>query len=129
MDIILMLFQTALALGAVCGLAYVIFRVVLPRLNAVPTANNSMMRVVDRAWLEQRKALYVIEVAGRWFLVATSETGVQLVSELDSVAASEAEERLRLARQQNELKFSTEAVRRAFADKLAKVMNKKGERK
>lgn len=129
MELVLMLFQTAIALGAVCGLAYVIFRVVLPKLNAVPTADSSMMRVVDRTWLDQRKTLYVIEVAGRWFLVAASEAGVQLVSELDANAAAEAEERLRLAREKKELNFSAEAVRRAFADKLSKVMNRKGQGK
>lgn len=126
MELILMLLQTAVALGVVCGLAYVIFRIVLPRLNAVPTPDSSMMRVVDRTYLDQRKTLFVIEVAGRWFLVASSEAGVQLVSELDADAAAEAEERLRLVRQQREINFSAEAVRRAFADKLAKVINRKG---
>ena len=119
-----MLVQTVIALGFVCGLAYVIFRVVFPRLNAVQQG-SSMMRVVDRIWLDQRKNLYVIEVAGRWFLVASSEAGVQLVSELDAESAAEAEERLRLARQPRELKISAEAVRRAFANKLSRLMKGK----
>jgi flagellar protein FliO/FliZ len=85
-----MLFQTLVALAFVCGLAYVIFRVLLPRLTSNYGSNN-MMRVVDRIGLDTRKSLYIIEVTGRWFLVASSENGVQMISELDAKTASEAE--------------------------------------
>lgn len=86
-----MLVQTVLALLFVCGIAYVIFRVILPRL-ATNYGGNSMIRIVDRAGLEARKTLYVIEVAGKWLLVSASEEGVQLVSELDPKAAKEMED-------------------------------------
>lgn len=86
-----MLVQTVLALLFVCGIAYVIFRVILPRL-ATNYGGNSMIRIVDRAGLEARKTLYVIEVAGKWLLVSASEEGVQLVSELDPKAAKELED-------------------------------------
>lgn len=85
-----MLFQTLVALAFVCGLAYLIFRVLLPRLTTSYGSNN-MMRVVDRIGLDARKSLYIIEVTGRWFLVASSENGVQLISELDAKSAAEAE--------------------------------------
>ena len=85
-----MLLQTVIALAFVCGLAYLIFRVILPRLST-NYGGNSMIRIVDRAGLEARKTLYVVEVAGKWLLVSASEEGVQLVSELDPVAASEME--------------------------------------
>ena len=85
-----MLFQTLVALAFVCGLAYVIFRVLLPRLTSNYGSNN-MMRVVDRIGLDTRKSLYIIEVTGRWFLVASSENGMQLISELDAKTAEEAE--------------------------------------
>ncbi len=85
-----MLFQTLVALAFVCGLAYLIFRVLLPRLTTNYGANN-MMRVVDRIGLDTRKSLYIIEVTGRWFLVASSENGVQMISELDAKTATEAE--------------------------------------
>jgi flagellar biogenesis protein FliO len=86
-----MLVQTILALLFVCGIAYVIFRVILPRLST-NYGGNSMIRIVDRAGLEARKTLYVIEVAGKWLLVSASEEGVQLVSELDPKTAREMEE-------------------------------------
>ena len=85
-----MLLQTVIALLLVCGLAYLIFRVILPRLST-GLGGNSMIRIVDRAGLEARKSLYVIEVAGKWLLVSASEDGVQLVSELDPEAAREME--------------------------------------
>ncbi|MEA2174004.1 MAG: flagellar protein FliO/FliZ [Blastocatellia bacterium] len=90
----LMLVQTLLALGLVCGLAYVIFRWVLPRLQNFGGAGNHLVRVVDRVGIDTRKSLYVIEVAGRWLLVASSEAGVQLISELDAANAEEAAEAL-----------------------------------
>lgn len=108
--------QTIFALALVCGLAYLIFRVILPRLSVNYTSRN-MVRVVDRIGLEARKSLYVIEVAGRWFLVAVSESGVQLISELDAEAARESAE-LRQAAQSKTLDSS-------FADKLGEVITRK----
>lgn len=119
----LMLLQTLVALGLVCGLAYAVFRWVLPRLNAVRPAGG-MVRVVERVGLDARKSLYVVEVTGRWLLISASEAGVHLVSELDARTAEEAAgevERLRPS-------FGSDvaAVRGAFADRLARVLNKKG---
>ena len=114
-----MLFQTLLALVFVCGLAYLIFRVILPRLSANYGSNN-MVRVVDRIGLEARKSLYVIEVAGRWFLVASSESGVQLVSELDAEAAAEVEQEIIQRRQLP----TGSATGKSFADKLNEVINR-----
>jgi flagellar protein FliO/FliZ len=86
-----MLLQTLLALAVVCGLMYVLFRWVLPRLS--PTGSQrGMVRVVDAVTLEPRRNLYVIEVTGRWLLIASSEAGVQLIGELDAAAAKQEEE-------------------------------------
>jgi flagellar biogenesis protein FliO len=119
---LVMLLQTFLALGLVCGLAYLIFRGVLPRLGATPS-NNSMVRIVDRIGLDARKSLYVVEVTGRWLLIASSEAGVQLVSELDAERAEEAAaevERLRPT-----FRKMSDTARVAFADRLAQLMNRK----
>ena len=123
MNFFLMLLQTMLALGLVCGIAYAVFRWILPRLSLARSA-SSMVRVVDRINLDARKSLYVIEVAGRWMLIASSEAGVHLVSELDAKTAEEAAEEV--ARQRPGFGASTAAVRSAFADRLAQIINKKG---
>lgn len=126
LDFFFMLVQTLFALALVCGLAYVIFRVVLPRLNVTRSA-GSMVRVVDRIGLDARKSLYVIEVAGRWFVVAASEAGVQLVGELDAESAARAEQEAADARPT--FGAPARAVRSAFAERLAQMMNKKGDRR
>ena len=123
MNFFLMLVETILALGLVCGLAYLVFHFALPRLDTI-RSSNSMVRVVDRVGLDARKSLYVIEVAGRWLLIAASEAGVHLVSELDAKTAEEAAEELERLR--SAPSPSLTAVRSAFAERLAQLMNKKG---
>ena len=115
-----MLVQTIFALGLVCGLAYLIFRVILPRL-AVNYGSTNMVRVVDRIGLDARKSLYVIEVAGKWLLVASSESGMQLIAELDAASAKLAEEEILKNRQ---LPTNT-AFGKSFADKLNEVISRK----
>ncbi len=90
LNFIWMMIQTIIALTVVCGLAYVLFRVVLPKLSFTGSS-NSMVKIVDRIPIDARKSLCVIEVAGKWMLIAVSENGVQLVSELNSEAAALAE--------------------------------------
>jgi flagellar biogenesis protein FliO len=89
LDIIWLLVQTILALALVCGLAIVIFRYILPRLNAV-SFNKSIVHIVDGASLDARKRLLVVEVAGKYMLLASSESGVQFISELDGTAVEQA---------------------------------------
>lgn len=84
-----MLLQTVVGLGLVCGLCYVAVRVVLPRLFSL-RMGRGLVRVAFAMTLEPRKRLYVIEIAGQWMLLATSESGTQLISTLDSDAATAA---------------------------------------
>lgn len=127
-NVIWMFVQTILALGFVCLLAYVALRVVLPRLN-LGTAGKSMVQVVDRTPLDQRRSLYVIEVTGRWLLIAVSEGGVQLISELDADKAAEASELIRSAaasaRARTVLNQAGLNARTTFADVLARFGNRR----
>lgn len=118
-----MLVQTIFALALVCGLAYLIFRVILPRL-AVNYGSKNMVRVVDRIGLEARKSLYVIEVAGKWMLVASSESGVQFIAELDPADARLAEEEILKARQ---MPAGNSALTKNFSDKLNEVISRSKE--
>lgn len=115
-----MLVQTIFALAMVIGLAYLIFRVLLPRL-AVNYGSNNMVRVVDRIGLEARKSLYVIEVAGKWMLVASSENGVQFIAELDPADAKLAEDEILKNRQ---LPAGSSAFGKSFSDKLNEVISR-----
>ena len=119
---LLMLLQTLFALALVCGLAYAIFRWVLPRLQVTRSA-NSMIRIVDRVALDTRKSMFVIEVGGRWLLVASSEAGVQLISELDAATAGSLADEL----EQSRLSWrnSPNVSREAIADSFARILKRK----
>lgn len=127
-SVIWMFVQTIVALGFVCLLAYLLLRVVLPRLN-LSTAGKSMVSVVDRTPLDQRRSLFVIEVTGRWLLIAVSEGGVQLISELDADKAAEASAALRAAaastRARVTLNQAGVTARSTFADVLARFGNRR----
>ena len=111
-----MLVQTAIALGLVCGLAVLIFRYILPKLNVV-SFNKSIVRVVDGASLAARKRLMVVEVAGKYLLLALSESGVQMVSELDGASVEEAIERLEETNRQSNPQF------KKASDSFAQIMD------
>lgn len=116
LDIIWLLVQTAIALGIVCGLAILIFRYILPRLNVV-SFNKSIVHVVDGTSLDARKRLIVVEVAGKYMLLASSESGVQLVSELDGDAVEKAVAEM--------AKPETEAKKDLFTQAIDKVWQKR----
>ena len=82
MDIIWLLLKTAIALALVCGLAILIFRYILPRLN-VGSYSKSIVNIVDAVPLDTRKRLIVVKAAGKYMLLAVSESGVQFISDLD----------------------------------------------
>ncbi len=104
LDMLWMLIQTAFALGLVCGLAILIFRYILPKLN-VATFNKSIVRVVDSGSLESRKRLVVVEVAEKYLLLAVTESGVQLISELDGATVENAVAKLEAAKSQANPQF------------------------
>lgn len=99
-DIFWMLIKTTFALVIVCGLAVLIFRYILPRLNVV-SFDKSIVRVVDGTSLDARKRLIIVETAGKYMLLAVSESGVQLVSELESSAVEQAVADLEKTQNQN----------------------------
>ena len=119
-----MILQTFAALLLVCGLAYLIFRVLMPRLTGNFSSNN-MVRVVDRTALEARKNLYIIEVTGRWLLISVSESGTELISELDAAAAQKAEREIL----QNRQLPRNAPFGGSFADKLNEVISRDKGRK
>lgn len=119
-----MLLQTIFALAMVCGLAYLIFRIILPRLT-VNFGSKNMVRIVDRIGLEARKNLYVIEVAGKWMLVASSESGVQFIAELNPDEAITAEQEISKTRQIQE----DSTIGKSFSSKFDEVLNRSKENK
>ncbi|MDX2022717.1 MAG: flagellar biosynthetic protein FliO [Deltaproteobacteria bacterium] len=70
-----------LSLGVVCVVAYVALRLISARTAG---AARGALRVVARTPLEPRRSLLVVDVAGRGFLLASSEAGVALIAEVDA---------------------------------------------
>lgn len=72
-----------LSLGVVCLIAFVALRWLARR--GVGQAAGPL-RVVARCPLEPRRSVYVVEAAGRWFLVGVGEGPMSLLAELDAKA-------------------------------------------
>lgn len=90
----LQLVQTLVTLALVLGLVYLVLNVGLRKLMggaAVAAPAGALVAVVARLPLEPRRTLYVLKAAGEYLLVASSESGVALLSKLDTAEA----ERLR----------------------------------
>src|SRR5215468_3297503 len=71
------------SLGAVCVVAWVALKLLAGR--GVGKATGAI-RVVARLPLEPRRSLYVVEVAGRSFLVGVGEGPMAMLAELDASA-------------------------------------------
>ncbi len=85
------LLQTLVALGAVCAAAYVMLRVILPRLGGIGLRRTAgLVQVVDALPLDPRRALYVIEVSGKYLLIGASEAGLRVIETLDAAAVEKA---------------------------------------
>lgn len=70
-----------LSLGLVCLLAYVALRWLSRR--GVGQGAAGPIRVVGRCPVDPKRSLYVVETAGRCFLVGASDGGMNLIAELD----------------------------------------------
>lgn len=84
--------ETALVLGGVCLLAYLLLGKVLPRVLRIPAqaASLNILNVVDRLPLDQRRSLMVVQMGDQHFLLSSTEHGVNLLSRLDSSHVEEA---------------------------------------
>jgi flagellar protein FliO/FliZ len=83
------LLQTLAALGLVCLLAIVVFRLLVPR---ALRGRSGPVRVVGRVAVDPKRSLLLVEAAGRCFLIGSSEGGLQLIAELDPAQVAAARE-------------------------------------
>lgn len=82
------LLQTTLALLFVAALAAVVLRALRRRGIG---AGSRALRVVARLHLEPRRALYVIEAAGRYLLVGVGDGPMTTLAELDAAEVKKIE--------------------------------------
>ncbi len=84
-----MLVRTVLLLGAVVASIYLTLNVGLRRLmglQGVQPGRVSVVTVLERVPLDQRRALFVLKAADEYLLVGGGEGGLQLLSKLDTQA-------------------------------------------
>ena len=78
------LIRTAVALGFVVLLVYLTLNVGLRRLLGIrPLVGTSMVTVLERVPLDQKRVLYVVRAAGEVLLLGASDSSVSLISKLD----------------------------------------------
>lgn len=75
--------KTAVALAAVCGLAYVFLRYGLQRFSMPRNKGEQRFHVVERYGLEPKKVLYIMEIEGRRVLLASGESGISFLTHLE----------------------------------------------
>jgi flagellar biogenesis protein FliO len=71
-------------LAAVIGFAVLVLRVWASKLAGGPVARSGPLQVAWRLNLEPRKTLYIVRAASGYLLLATSDAGVQLLTQLDT---------------------------------------------
>lgn len=84
--------QMAIALGAICALAYVLLGKGLPwlmqlspaaRRNLSGSRPRGVIEVVDRLPLDPKRTLYVVKMKSSYFLVGASDQGLSLISRVE----------------------------------------------
>jgi len=78
-----LLVTSLVVLGLVCIAAFVVVRLVGRFLTTGRSRGAHLLDVIARLPLEPRRALYVVDVAGKTLLVGTSEMGLSVLTELD----------------------------------------------
>jgi flagellar biogenesis protein FliO len=72
-------------LAGVLVLAYAALRWWLPKFGGRLPASRGLIEVLDKRSLEPRRHLYLLKACSQYVLIASSETGLQFLTELDPV--------------------------------------------
>src|SRR5262249_34993716 len=78
-----LLVTSLVVLGVVCVAAFVAVRLFGRLIATGRSRGGHLLDVIARVPLQPRRALYVVEGAGKTLLVGTSEMGLSVLSELD----------------------------------------------
>jgi flagellar biosynthetic protein FliO len=76
-------FKMLLTLGTVCLLAFLTLRYGLPRLGNF-AGQSPLMRIVTRQPIDAQKSLCIVEVGGKYLLLAITADRIELLTELDN---------------------------------------------
>lgn len=90
MEMFLTFLKMSGAVLGVLGLAYLILNKGVAKLMGRPMHQGNM-KVVDKCMLDQRNALFIVEVAKKQLLIASGQSGSNLICEIDIPLASESD--------------------------------------
>jgi flagellar biogenesis protein FliO len=75
-----------LVFGLVLVCVLVVLRLWFPRMSGLRQSSSGPILVVARYPLEAKKNLYIVQAAGSYFLLGTSEAGVHYLTPLEAAA-------------------------------------------
>ena len=81
-DMLLTLLKLSGAVFGILGLAYLVLNKGVGKLMGRPTHQGNL-KVLDKCMLDQRNSLYIIEVGGKQLLIASGQSGSNLISNLE----------------------------------------------
>jgi len=88
MDFTWLFLKMLLALGIVTILAILFLKYIMPRTGLMSALQKGRyFTVMGRYQLEPRKALYLVEVGGRYLVIGSADHGIQLLAELTKAEA------------------------------------------
>ena len=79
----LFIIETLVALGVIALIGYVVVQLSKKRFG-IPGKGGGRMRLVERLPLDDKRALHLVEVDGKTFLVGTGEHDVHLLTSVDA---------------------------------------------
>ena len=79
-----MMLRMLAVLAAVCALAYGLLRLGLRRFAPFNPSAQGRLEVVDRLGVAPKQSLLVVRTGGQFWLVGSSEAGLQMLGELDA---------------------------------------------
>lgn len=78
-----LLLKTLLAMAFILALAFIFIRYVLPRLYRQGGPRGAEIQILEKQNLDVRKALYLVKVKNKKYLLSSSEQSVQKIAEFD----------------------------------------------
>ena len=92
-DFTWMFFKMLFVLGIVSVLAILILKYAVPHIGLSKRfQKGSYFAIMGRYQLEPRRALYLIEVGGRYFVIGSADHGISLIAELSQKEALDGSE-------------------------------------
>lgn len=84
-----LLFKTLLATAIIIVLAFLVIRYVLPKIQTIRRNRASKIQVLDYQALDNRKAVYIVQIENKKVALGVTEQNVNLLCELESLNPTE----------------------------------------